>query len=185
MRKIAAILFFAVLIFNWAGYRIFFGYAQSSHNRNLSEQFDKNEYNDAELVSVKIHYPLPYIVNSSGFERWDGEVDIDGKVYKYVKRRIIKDSIEFLCLPDQRSEHLQAAKDEFFKMTNDLQQDKPSHQSDQQQVPVFKNVLSEFCQEIKDWELLHTETSLAYNYYCPAIYHDFLSNTSEQPPDCA
>lgn len=183
MRRIAAILFFAVLIFNWAGYRLFFALVQSSHNRNLSAQFDKDEYNDDQLVSVKIHYPLPYIVNSSGFERWDGEIDIDGKLYKYVKRRILKDSIEFLCVPDDRTMNLQAAKGEFFKMANDLQQSKSSRQSDSHQLPVFKNILSEFCQEIEEWEMLNMESNLAYNYYHPIIYNDFFSNTSEQPPD--
>ena len=148
-------------------------------------KLDQNQYNESDLVSVKIRYPLPYIVNSSNFERWNGEVNIDGILYKYVKRRFINDSIEFLCIRDQMSMQLQTARDNFFRLANDLQQNQENKKSDQSNIPSFKNTLNQYYEEIPEWGLSTIETPLLYNPYYLPLYTNFYLETTGQPPDVA
>lgn len=151
----------------------------------MEVKLDQDKYNESELISVKAHYPLPYIVNSSNFERWNGEVNIDGIVYKYVKRRFINDSIEFLCIPDHRSMQLQTAKDNFFRLANDLQQNQSNKKSDHNSIPSFKSVLSEYCEEVQEWKIALTESSLLHYSFYPFFNTGFYGDTTEQPPDIA
>lgn len=104
MKKLAAILLTALLLFNWLGYRLFFGYMeqQSSHAMNL--RLDSNDYDEASLISIKIPVTnLPYYTNSPIFERVKGNINIDGREYQYVEKRIYNDSFEMRCIPTSRS----------------------------------------------------------------------------------
>jgi hypothetical protein len=185
LRKIVAILFFSVLFMNWYGYQLVIDYFEKEHSRQLSVKFDREEYDESELISVKTSFPLPYLVNSAEFERWDGEVNIDGILYKYVKRRFINDSIEFLCLPDHHSMQLQSARDNFFRLANDLQQDEPNNKKNQPSVPSFKQVLNDYCDEIKTWDFSIAVTRLSHHSYYISPHTRFYGIIPGQPPDMA
>lgn len=183
MKRTAAILFFAILLFNWIGYRFVIDFFEREHTRELQVSFDTNKYDESELISVKMHYPLPYLVNSSQFERWDGEVDIDGILYKYVKRRFVNDSIEFLCLPDYKSMRMQTARDNFFRLAHDLQQNRSDKKSDQGSVPSFKNILNDYCNEIKSWDFSIAKLRLSHHPFYRFFNTDYFGTSPGQPPD--
>ena len=63
---------------------------------------------------------MPYQHNSDGFERFDGEITLNGKIYKYVKRKYNDGNITFLCIPDYNKMHLEAAKNNYVTNINDL-----------------------------------------------------------------
>lgn len=83
---------------------------------------DGNDYIESQLFSIKQPTNLPYYTNSFDFRRIDGEVNIDGIIYKYVKCRIYNDSLELLCIPNTGKMEIQAAKADFSKMAADFQQ---------------------------------------------------------------
>jgi hypothetical protein len=122
VKRIASILLLAVLFFNWIGYRFFSAYMENHANTTLEAQLDQNNYDENELISIKVPAEhLAYYNNSKQFDRVDGEIEINGIQYKYVKRRIYNDSLEYLCIPNNTVMKLRSAKDEFFKLVNDLQ----------------------------------------------------------------
>ena len=91
-------------------------------NVQLEAQLDNNNFDESDLISLKV--PAEHInsyVKSNHFERVNGQVEINGVLYKYVKRRLFNDSLEFLCIPNNQVMSLQNAKDDFFKLVNDLQ----------------------------------------------------------------
>jgi hypothetical protein len=91
-------------------------------NTDLEAQLDDNQYDESQLISIKVPAAhLTYYSSSDRFERVDGQVEINGVQFKYVKRRLYNDSVELLCIPNQAAMRLQSAKDEFFKLVNDLQ----------------------------------------------------------------
>ena len=125
MKKLAAILLMGILLFNWLGYRVLISFLESKADMQLEAEFDENKYDESQLISIKVPVRyLPYYNSSSTFERVDGQIEIKGIQYKYVKKRIFNDSLEMLCIPNHASIKLQTAKNEFFKFSNDLQQDK-------------------------------------------------------------
>lgn len=131
MKRFATILLLLILIFNFIGYRFFSSYLQEKANAQLEARLDKNDYDDSQLISFKIPVThLSYYNTSSQFERVDGQIEIKGVQYKYVKRRIYNDSVELLCIPNQTAMSLQSANDEFFKLVNDLQHNGQSKKSD-------------------------------------------------------
>jgi hypothetical protein len=132
VKRIAAILLLCLLVFNWVGYQVYTAILQHSADKTLIADLDHNNYADKDLISIKI--PAVHIssyANSTEFVRVDGKVQIGGVQFNFVKRRYLGDSIELLCIPNQKATRLQSAKDEFFKLVNDLQHPGQSKKSEQ------------------------------------------------------
>jgi hypothetical protein len=182
LRKISAILLLALLLFNWVGYRLFSAVLQYRADVQLEARMDKNDYDDSELIEIKIALNLPYQLNWKSFERFDGEVDVDGIHYKYVKRKIYNDSLVLLCLPNKSKQHLEKAKDEYFKVVNDI--DASSQNNSHQNHLTFKNILTEFFVEQPFWlnnhfECVQTKHVVRNTLLVSAI----LPGIPGQPPD--
>lgn len=166
------------------GYRWVFNYLQQQSDKRLEASLDRNEYNEADLITITVPISLPYINNQQDFERVDGEITVEGKIYKYVKRKIADGNLVLLCLPDYNKMKIESAKDDFFKYANDLAQNNQSKKSDNSKSGVFKNLVSEFveftsyftpaCFPVKH---IHT------NCMQPNFYASSPHTTPEQPPE--
>jgi len=120
MKRIASILLLAILLFNWGGYRLLTNYFEDKADMQMQADLDQNNYNQADLISIKVSASLPYGTSSEKFERVDGNIDINGVNYTYVKRRFYKDSLELLCIPNTARASIKNARDEFARLTNDF-----------------------------------------------------------------
>lgn len=121
MKHFAAILFLSIFLFNLYGYQLLIDYWQNREDLALSTRI-ATDIDDENLVSIKAAAFLPpYAENSEKFEWADGEISIDGTTYKYVKRRIFKDSVEFLCIPHTAKAQLENTREQFFRLSADLQ----------------------------------------------------------------
>jgi len=88
----------------------------------LRSQLDDNKYDESKLISVKVPAThLSYYNNSEQFERVDGQIEIGGLQYSFVKRRLYNDSIEMLCIPNPGAMHFKKANYDYFKLVYDLQ----------------------------------------------------------------
>jgi hypothetical protein len=131
LKKTVTILLLGILLFNWIGYRLFSSYLEEKANLRLEAQLDSDNYDEAELIPIKIPAThLSYYNTSRSFERVDGHVEINGIVYNYVKQRLYNGSIELLCIPNHSSIILQKAGDDHFKFVNDIQQTGQSKKTD-------------------------------------------------------
>jgi len=122
VKKLAAILLLIVLLFNAFGYRWVSGYFEQKATENLVAMIDQNNYDESDLISIKTPVNLPYYANNAKFERVDGEMVINGVVYQYVERRVFNDSIEIKVLPNQDRLHIKNAREDFYKLAQDLDQ---------------------------------------------------------------
>jgi hypothetical protein len=122
LKRIAAILLLSVLLFNWVGYRLLAAYWEDRANARFEATLDSNQYDPAQLILLRVSADaLPYSRTSEQFERFDGCIGIGAARYRTVKRRLYNDSIEFLCIPDGSASPFSLAKDNFFRLVNDLQ----------------------------------------------------------------
>lgn len=129
MKTIAAILLLGILLFNWVGYRLVNEFMQDKANLQLEVQLDRRQYDESQLISIKVPLKhLSYYNSSTSFERVDGQIDIDGIPYQFVKRRIYHDSLEVLCIPNQTVLKLRISKDDYFKTVNDIQRSQQGQQ---------------------------------------------------------
>ena len=144
MKKLAAILLLIIFLFNLAGYKFVFSYAQQQSDIQLQSSIDKAQYNDAELLAIKVPLSMPYQTVQSDWERVDGEITVSGKIYKYVKRRIADGEMVLMCLPDQNKMRIQTARNDFFKNTTDVAQNNASKKSDNAKNFSFKNLMGDY-----------------------------------------
>jgi len=101
LRKLAAILLWGILLFNWVGYRLLNDYLQEASQRKIEARLDRRLYDESQLFSIKV--PVTYISyynNSTVFERVNGQIEINGMPYQYVQRRIYNDTLELMCIPN-------------------------------------------------------------------------------------
>jgi len=126
LKKIAAILLIAVLSFNWYGYRIVTNILAKNADQQLELRLDNNEYDEFQLVEVRIPLNMPYQNSQMDFERHYGEMEADGKYYTYVKRKIENGVLVLLCIPNDSKEKIKAAGNDFFKIANGFDQDQPA-----------------------------------------------------------
>ena len=144
MKKITAIFLIVIFLFNIGGYRLWFYFEQQRSDKHIEVLLDNEQYNEAELITIKMPLSLPYQSDTRDFERVNGEINFNGKIYKYVKRKIEKGELVLLCLPDKNKMQLEKAREDFFKNTNDLAQTDQSKKSDNSKSISLKNKVSEY-----------------------------------------
>ncbi|HEX5150864.1 MAG TPA: hypothetical protein VFW07_05420 [Parafilimonas sp.] len=183
MKKFAAISLLLLLLFNFVGYRLLFSVLEKRADNTIVSRIDNEKYNDADLITLTIPLSMPYIQDSKDFEKKDGEIKLNGKIYHYVKQKISQGNLVLMCLPDEEKTHLQNAKDNFFRVANELQNNTSSKQSGENS-HVIKLVIS-------DYEELQISS---IDLYSTSINNSFFINASfaiqkgegvmpEQPPD--
>lgn len=123
-RKIATILLLTFLFFNWVGYWLFISWFESRETAHLVARLDKDQYNADQLIVLKVSADgIPYSNSSATFERADGEIEVGNIHYRYVRKRLYNDSVEFLCLPDRESSRLLKVKNDLLRLVTDVPDD--------------------------------------------------------------
>lgn len=120
MKKIFAILLLVVHLFNIAGYQFVFNYFIDHSDVLASQEFDEHLYADGLLTEVKIPLNLPYMQDMAAYERVDGNVEVNGIHYNYVKRKISGDTLYILCQPNYAKTKWVNEKTELAGGVNDL-----------------------------------------------------------------
>lgn len=120
MRKSATIILLLVLVFNMIGYRAWFYYAEQRSDAAIESRLDKNQYNETDLVSLTIPLNNPYQIDQKTFERVNGEINLSGKTFRYVKRKVADGNLVLLCIPDGHKMMLKNAKSDFGKLVADI-----------------------------------------------------------------
>jgi hypothetical protein len=180
LKKILSILLLGLFLFNCFGYKLLMNYIENRADQQMEEQLDNNNYDESRLISIKVPITyLPYYNNSKAFERIDGQIDIHGTPYKYVKRRIYNDSLELLCIPNTTAMQLRTTRNEIFKFVNDLQAGKKSESHSRSfKVPSINDYISNDLLQFGD---LYFTSSLKSPHYTTLIPLCYL-HREERPP---
>lgn len=184
MRRLTAILLILLFLFNLGGYRALLQYWEVREASKMEVKLDRQQYDEKDLVEVKIPIHLPYHSNWNDFERYDGEIDIDGVHYRYVKRKIYNDSLVLLCIPDKIKIRINTARDEFFSLVNDLQKDAGNAKSSPASLAFQFSAADYIGQQAEDWTIITISNVTSYSTVAgasPLLSHAVSSPW--QPPD--
>ena len=184
VKKLAAISLLILLLFNFVGYRLLFYAMQKQADRELVTKLDNAVYDESELITITVPLTLPYLTNWKDFERTDGEIKLDGKIYHYVKQKVYEGQLILMCLPDEQKMHLENAKDDFFKLANELLSNSSSSKKSGNNTVVMKLVIS-------DYDKLQTASTFLYSNHSTTPFPDYSTIslpvgkdfTPEQPPE--
>lgn len=174
LKKIAAIFLIAILFFNWYGYRIVTSILTKDADKQLELRLDNNQYDESQLIELKVPLNVAYQNDQTDYERHYGEMEIDGKYYTYVKRKIENGYLILKCIPNSSKEQINAAGNDYFKMTNGLDQ----NQTDKKQSNnsnLAKNFWSEYDGR---------ETDFTIDIFSEMIRKSFLNNSTSLRDVC-
>jgi hypothetical protein len=114
-----------------------FNALQQKANKELVAKIDKSDYDESNLITVKVALSMPYLTNWDDFKRADGEITLNGKIYHYVEQKVFNGELILKCLPDEQKMNLQTAKNDFFKTQNDLQNNTSKNSGENSHVVKF------------------------------------------------
>lgn len=138
-RRITCILFLFIFLFNLYGYRIVLHYWKQTENQHSLAKPGDRKHNPKDLIEIKIPLRIAYIKDSEAFEYIDGDIEFNGKYYRYVSGEISGDTLIVWCKPNLAKTKLQSAKDAFLSMTADLEKQTSSKKtSESNSRPLFK-----------------------------------------------
>lgn len=131
-----------VLLFNSIGYRIVSTILANRSDAMLDAKIAAESIDESQLVEIRIPLNLPYHTAWNDFERHTGEVEVNGRYYKYVKRKVIVDSLILLCLPNNDKSMYESSRDKIFKLVNNLKSPLEKNVSS-----IYKNIISDYLQK--------------------------------------
>lgn len=184
MRILASIFFLSILLFNWVGYRFVADYVQQKQNTTFELQLDKKEYDQTTLIEIRVPLSLPYQTNWKEFERVDGEVEFNGMHYKFVERKLENGEMIYKCIPNEGKALLVNARENFFKLVNDLQTQQSSNKKSSSNNHSVKNFSFDYCEKLIQFKLNNLDAD-ATNYLihkAEAIRSAYII-FPEQPPE--
>ena len=184
MKRIASILLMVILFFNWYGYQWMSAFLEKKAEIRLEARLDADNYDESQLISFKIPSThLSYYNSSDRFERIDGQIEIGGVQYKYVKRRIFNDSLEVLCIPNLEAMQQKLAKNDFFKQVNDIQHNGQGKKSNSHAGSGNNFQTEYYATESAILPGMFYFVNVPASLYHRAFISSFHSLTAEQPPD--
>jgi hypothetical protein len=172
----------ALLLFNWLGYRLVLNYFQQQSDLQLETRIDAHNYDESLLVEIRIPLNMPYQARWTEFERHYGEIELDGKHYSYVKRKVEAGVLVLKCIANPEKDLIKNAGQELLEASNGVDQDKGATPSPLAKLAKcsltdFDNYKTEFTPitlHIPNREYLISKISFVLHGY---------RTTAEQPPD--
>ncbi len=155
---------------------------QQKADAQMEAMLDKKTIKESDLFEIKIPLHLPYQTSWSNYERFDGEVKLDGTIYKYVKRKLTNDTLHLMCIKNIKKMEYENVKADFYKNTNDISSKNNS------QKPfsfLFKKLLIDADNFSVDLNMVKQMAMVQKNYlpYTDSIPTDAYQIAAKQPPD--
>lgn len=184
MKRIAAILLLGILLFNLGGYHLLTNYFELRADRQLQANLDLENYDQADLFSIKVPASLPYGTSSEKFDRVDGDIQINGVTYTYVKRRFYRDSLELLCIANTARTSINNARVEFARLASDIVSNNTSKKAPNHQTHPAKFKVQDFTDEqyFFSWQFGNTDPSVSWhNGFSVDLLSEYLSRLDKPP----
>jgi len=134
MKKIPAIVFIILILFNVMGYYGLFLGLSYHNDLRMVKRLDTQDYKESETFVVKIPLTIPYATDSREFERVDGKFEYQGELFRMVKQRLSRDTIYVVCVRDERATQINDALESYVKTFADNPSD---GQSTSNPLPTF------------------------------------------------
>jgi len=167
------------LLFNLGGYRFLIGALQTKADEKLEAAIDSRQYNESELVEIRVALNMPYQERYTEFERHYGQINLDGKVYNYVKRKIEGGVLVLKCIPNHSQQQLVETAHEITKSIAGQDQD---NSSKKQTSSLLKSAGSDYDDNLVYFLPLFAFINKATFSASSDALHDVLITIPHQPP---
>lgn len=177
MRKLAAILFFSLLLYYTIGFYFVYKVAEYRNENQLASRLNEGNLHGMEVVIFEVPVSLPYLPEITQDEPVSGKVLISGKWYNKVSRRMIAGTWYIKCVLDHSQETLASRLHDFFSLVLG------TNTSGQQDHQAAKSLIKEFL-PLADLSFLPSsrETGTAYVPEKVDLPASLFAETDTPPP---
>jgi hypothetical protein len=170
-----------LMIFNVAGYRFTLRWMQQAQNISFEKQLDAAEYDESSLIEIAVPLSLPYYNNWGEWERYDGEIQVGGQTWKYVKRKIENGKLVVKCLPNPQQQIIQKNVSSAFAQLNGLSTSDPTSKSIKKVIKVSQFEYEELAMtNLQESVIVLIEKPTSIQFHCPL---QATSSSPWQPPE--
>lgn len=154
---------------------------QQKADTKLEYRLDNSDYDESQLIEIRVPLNIPYQQRYTEFERHYGEIDIDGKSYTYVKRKIEGDILILKCIANPFREETKNIKNDLATANSNAEMDHPTKNTPKKSCA--KNVSGEYDDQL----MIHPPASelnlitLLFSDFKSAI-PEGIANILHQPP---
>jgi hypothetical protein len=109
------------------GYALLFQYYIHKSDVQMVKQIFDNKINDAKLIEIKIPVNMPTIQDWNEYEVVQGQIQLKDAYYNYVRLKMTRDTMYFICIPNTVKTRLVNANIITAKEINDVPLSKKGH----------------------------------------------------------
>lgn len=124
MKRLFAIVFLVIYLFNWGGYLLLQNCMVARADKHMNELISQNLYDPNSLVEVKVKQNLPGIFEWRDYRNVTGQIQLKNACYNYVKLKFTKDTLYVMCVPNYEKTKLVKSNIIYAKQVNDIPSDK-------------------------------------------------------------
>jgi len=180
LKRFFAIILLSVHLFNLGGYALLFQYYIQKSDTQMVKQIFDNKIDSNKFIEIKIpvHFPTMQIMDD--YVVLEGQIQLKDVFYNYVKMKMTRDTMYFVCIPNTSKTRLVNANIITAKEINDIPLSKKGHHD-----PLAKriNTLSEyhlqaFLYSYAEFETLLKQIRRSEPYH---LNHPFINSPGKPP----
>ena len=122
------------------GYTLFYQYYIHQSDVQMVKQIFDNKIDNAKLIEIKIPVNMPTIQDWNDYEVIQGQIQLKDAYYNYVRLKMTRDTMYFICIPNTVKTRLEKANIITAKEINDV----PLSKKGQDPLTKKINTLSEY-----------------------------------------
>jgi hypothetical protein len=182
LKKLAAIFLLSLLLFNMVGYRFVFTMLDNVAAEKQDARIDAGNYDEANLIEVRVPLNMPYQERVTEFERHYGEITVNGIVYTYVKMKVDNNELILKCIPDVNRQQIKNSENSLAKANSSQDME---HNGKKQHNSFSKNVISDYDNKDQTYNLQANKTVvlLSYPEFTTSVVTASIA-PPQQPPRC-
>ena len=157
---------------------------QTRAEERLQAIIEDRSFNPVNMIELSVVTNLPYTNDWLDWERCNGTIEVNGYHYQYVERKLEKGKMLYRCLPNNEKQSLVAARDEFFQLVNNFNQQSDHKQSSKS--IVINNFIGDYDDAVIDYNNLKPTPENSENSW-PVMVSALVNRqklTPDQPPEC-
>lgn len=109
MKRFCAIILLSIHLFSIGGYTLLYRYYIHQADVQIVKQIFDNKIDDAKLLEIKIPVHMPTIQDWTEYEVVEGQIQLKDAFYNYVRLKMTRDTMYFICIPNTVKTRLEKA----------------------------------------------------------------------------
>jgi hypothetical protein len=160
------------------GYRAFYFYQIQIADLRLESKILASDISSEKLITIKIPLNLPYLTDWADYQSMEGEVVYKKETYRYIKKKIARDTAFLICVDHHEKSKLEKNSDEFFNKVNDITSDGAKKET-------IKLVKNDFFENSTPYEFLKTYSylNLVKSVFTLLPLNSVFLETDHNPPE--